>query len=76
MNQPTKYEPKQGDVIERGRERLIVGAPAIFHDRFVVSYRRSRFSDQWKPVAYEPRTRIDVAELAAMVNHMGWRVLP
>lgn len=72
---PTKYQPKEGDVIERGRERWVVRwhAEACGGEMYVTGYRRGWFDKVWREWN---RTTYMPSELAAMVNHMGWRLLP
>lgn len=67
-----KYEPKEGDVIERGRER-IVNRWTDDDTMHCTRYVRGILTGYWKEDRMLTKCR---TELAAMVNHMGWRVLP
>lgn len=66
---PTKYEPKEGDVIERGRQRIV----NRWHDGHMMHctrYVRGMLTGYWRE---DRQLQVWTHELAAMVNHMGWR---
>jgi len=69
------YTPREGDVIERGRTRIVVGHPTMFGGFFVTAYWRSWFNGRWTRI-WSDVYEMDVPEFAALVNHMGWRLLP
>ncbi len=68
------YQPRAGDVIERGRERLVVVCgPDSDGDLDVDRYRRGRWSLQWNRV-YNDRW-FQPVEISVFVSCMGWRLV-
>jgi len=73
---PAPYTPREGDVIERGRRRIVAKGKSPMFDLFYVSeYHRSWFDGEWIRL-YGSASDMSTHEFAALVNHMGWRLLP
>lgn len=70
---PAPYTPREGDVIERGRTRYVAIRAGDEDVIFNVYHRWPLCS--WGKVEASPE-RMLTPEFAALVNHMGWRLLP
>jgi hypothetical protein len=70
---PAPYAPREGDVIERGRSRYVV-VRAGADDVVCAQYTRWPFCGWGRDPATPDRMML--SEFAALVNHMGWRLLP
>lgn len=71
----SNYQPKEGDVIECKRHRIVIGNKGLFGCYFIKHYRRCWLTGKWGRHWIFNDYERGGSELAAMVNHMGWRVL-
>ena len=69
---PAPYTPREGDVIERGRWRVVANTidGSTMH---YTSYKRAWLTGHWWAIKDDWAHRV---QFAALVNHMGWRLLP
>jgi len=75
---PAPYTPREGDVIERGDERFVLVLDMSEHDGHIRSRRFTRRKrwGKYGPWTEHGRGEGTPAYWAALVNHMGWRLLP
>lgn len=75
---PAPYTPREGDVIERGDERWVFVWASTKHNGHIDARKFTRRSRWGKPGEWQETGRDDqmASYWAALVNHMGWRLLP